>query len=264
MLINPDIARDLLQAAENAGLNASAPPQQEMLDGWLIRLSPGKAKRSRCVNALAQGKLPLDELLARCTLAFERAGLPLVVRITPFTQPADLDQQLASRDWDFFDDTRVMLKAGLDDLGDLGPVTWPEGCELRTVGHAEYAQAVGELRGSSQSAIDAHAERMQQSPVPYVGMLLKRGDTLLACGQFVREGALVGLYDIFTVPEQRGQGLGRSLCTQLLTLAREQGARSAYLQVSADNDGARSVYQRLGFVDGYGYHYRAPDIAKVW
>ncbi|MBT9456374.1 MAG: GNAT family N-acetyltransferase [Burkholderiaceae bacterium] len=261
MLLNTDLTQDLLQAAENAGLNASAPPQQEMLDGWLIRLSPGKAKRSRCVNALAQGKLPLNELLARCTQAFERAGLPLVVRITPFTRPADLDQQLAALGWEFFDDTRVMLKA---DLSDLGKVTWPEGCVLHTVGHAEYAQAVGILRGSSQSAIEAHAERMQQSPVPYVGMLLKRGDELLACGQFVREGALVGLYDIFTVPEQRGQGLGRSLCTQLLGLAREQGARSAYLQVSADNDGARSVYQRMGFVDGYGYHYRTPDLKSVY
>lgn len=261
MLYNTDLTQELLQAAENAGLNASAPPQQEMLDGWLIRLSPGKAKRSRCVNALAQGKLPLNDLLARCKHAFERAGLPLVVRITPFTRPADLDQQLAVLGWEFFDDTRVMLKS---DLGDLGQVAWPEGSVLHTVGHAEYAQAVGTLRDSSQSAIEAHAERMQQSPVPYVGMLLKRGDELLACGQFVREGVLVGLYDIFTVPEHRGQGLGRSLCTQLLSLAREQGARSAYLQVSADNDGARSVYQRMGFVDGYGYHYRTPDLASVY
>ena len=38
---------------EDAGLNASAPPQQRLLDGWLLRFSPGKAKRARCVNALA-------------------------------------------------------------------------------------------------------------------------------------------------------------------------------------------------------------------
>jgi hypothetical protein len=40
-------------AVEDAGLNASAPPQQLWLDGWLVRLCPGKAKRARCVNALA-------------------------------------------------------------------------------------------------------------------------------------------------------------------------------------------------------------------
>jgi hypothetical protein len=34
--------------AERAGLDASAPPQQTDIDGWLIRLSPGKACRWPC------------------------------------------------------------------------------------------------------------------------------------------------------------------------------------------------------------------------
>ena len=36
---------ELALRAELAGLDASAPPQQTDIDGWLIRLSPGKAKR---------------------------------------------------------------------------------------------------------------------------------------------------------------------------------------------------------------------------
>ena len=43
--LNPDFDRKLLIRAEDAGLNASAPPQQLWLDGWLVRFSPGKAKR---------------------------------------------------------------------------------------------------------------------------------------------------------------------------------------------------------------------------
>jgi GNAT superfamily N-acetyltransferase len=261
-VLNPDFSVELLQAAETAGLNASAPPQQEMLDGWLIRLSPGKAKRSRCVNALAQGRLPLDQLLARCQQAFEQAGLPLVLRLTPFSQPADLDEQLAALGWSFFDDTRVMIKP---DLSTLPSVGLPAGCRLQSAGHAEYALAVGQLRGSSSTEIDAHAERMREAPVRYEGMLMMSANNeLLACGQFAREASLVGLYDIFTVPAYRRQGLGERLCISLLSLAREQGARSAYLQVSADNHQARSVYSRLGFADGYSYHYRTPDLASVY
>ncbi|MEE8617035.1 MAG: GNAT family N-acetyltransferase, partial [Roseateles sp.] len=89
--------------AELAGLNASAPPQQTDIDGWLIRLSPGKAKRSRCINALREGALPLDELLARCQRAYDAAGLPLAVRVTPWSQPADLDARLAAKGWGAFD-----------------------------------------------------------------------------------------------------------------------------------------------------------------
>ena len=95
--------------AENAGLDASAPPQQADIDGWLIRLSPGKAKRSRCINALRAGSLPLDDLLARCQQAYDAAGLPLAIRVTPWSQPADLDALLAARGWGSFDAADVMV-----------------------------------------------------------------------------------------------------------------------------------------------------------
>ena len=43
----------LLSWVEDAGINASAPPQQRWEDGWLLRFSPGKAKRARCIQAVA-------------------------------------------------------------------------------------------------------------------------------------------------------------------------------------------------------------------
>ena len=64
----------LLSRVEDAGLNASAPPQQRWLDGWLVRFSPGKAKRARCVNAVAAGRLPLDEKLARARSGVRRSA----------------------------------------------------------------------------------------------------------------------------------------------------------------------------------------------
>ena len=72
---------NLLSRIEDAGLNASAPPQQRLLDGWLLRFSPGKAKRARCVNAIAPGRLPLSEKLSLCEEAYARVGLPLIVRL---------------------------------------------------------------------------------------------------------------------------------------------------------------------------------------
>ena len=54
----------LLSRVEDASLNASAPPQQRWLDGWLVRYSPGKARRARSINAVATGRLPLTQKLA--------------------------------------------------------------------------------------------------------------------------------------------------------------------------------------------------------
>lgn len=236
--------------AELAGLDASTPPQEANIDGWLIRLSPGKAKRSRCINALKQGTLPLDELLARCQQAYDAAGLPLAVRVTPWSQPADLDEHLAAKGWGAFDAADVMV---LDALSpDPAPVA------LQSLDAPAYAALVGALRGSSATAVAAHAERIANAPVAYQGFALNGdNDELLACGQMVVAGDLVGLYDIVSAVQR--QGHGERLCRALLALAHTQGARQAYLQVGSDNAVAQRLYARLGFVFAYRYHYRSPE-----
>jgi GNAT superfamily N-acetyltransferase len=156
-----------------------------------------------------------------------------------------------------FDDTCVMVAT----LGPAQPDPLPAGWRLERLGHADFAAAVGTLRGSPSGQQAAHAERLAASPVPYQGWVLRRADDaeVLACGQTAAEGDLVGLYDVFTQPAVRGQGLARRLCAALLDRARNAGARVAYLQVDADNAPARAIYRRLGFIDAYRYHYRTPD-----
>jgi ribosomal protein S18 acetylase RimI-like enzyme len=126
---------------------------------------------------------------------------------------------------------------------------------------ASYAEVVGMLRGSPPDQRSAHAQRLALSPVPYQGWVLRRPDDgqVLACGQSAAEADLVGLYDVFTHPQARRQGLARRLCSRLLAQAHAAGARVAYLQVDADNDPARAIYRHLGFADAYAYHYRSPD-----
>lgn len=243
----------LLSRVEDAGLNASAPPQQRWVDGWLLRTCPGKAKRARCINALADGRLPLAERLALCEQAYHDAGLPMILRITPFSRPEGLDSQLGHLGLQRFDDTRVMLSTTLPDRGD-DPTVTPE-----AVTNAVYAAAVGALRGSPPEQQAAHAQRLQHAPVPYQGYVLRQDGAVIACAQIAQEFDLVGLYDVHTGTAHRGRGLATSLCTALLALARAHGARAAYLQVDHDNLPARAVYHRLGFRDAYAYHYRTRD-----
>lgn len=243
----------LAHRAELAGLNASTPPQQAKIEGWLIRLSPGKAKRSRCVNPLAAGTIALDDLLARCKASFCAADLPLIIRITPFSQPPDIDAQLEAKGYFSFDAADVMV---LENLPAVSRETTP----LQALDAAAYAELVGTLRTSTAIEIAAQAERVAASPVPYQGFALRdAAGTLLACGQMAWEGTIAGLYDVFTPPEQRGQGHGRRLCEALLQQAAKDGATEAYLQVGSDNEFAKRLYAKLGFRFAYRYHYRSND-----
>ncbi len=256
----------LLSRVEDAGINASAPPQQLWMDGWLLRFNPGKAKRARCINAVADGRLPLDDKLQRAQKAYRDAGLPLVVRITRFTQPLGLDQRLAGLGFTTLDDTRVMVRAVQAAGNDKGerassePPPLATGLRWCSLPAQAYAQAVGALRGAPPEQREAQAQRLSLSPVPYHGLGIQRtiDGTVLACGQFAREGDLVGLYDVYTHPQVRNQGLATMICERLLSVSACEGARHAYLQVEADNSAARSIYTRMGFRDGYAYHYRVP------
>ncbi len=252
--MNPDFDPVLLSRIEDAGLNASAPPQQRWLDGWLVRFSPGKAKRSRCINAVAPGRLSIEDKLALCRPVYDAAHLALHVRVTPFSQPEGLDFRLDALGLERQDDTRVMVCGALHDLPDSAVASE---CRLDRLGHHAFAELVGRFRSSSLAERLAHAERLQDAPVPFQGFaLIGDGGVAVACGQIAIEAELVGLYDVFTAEARRGRGFARALCRQMLDFARNLGARTAYLQVEADNLAARRVYKSLGFGDAYAYYYR--------
>lgn len=249
-----DFDEALLSRIEDAGLNASAPPQQRWLDGWLVRFSPGKAKRARCINAVARGRSPLADKLRQCDAIYRDAGLPMVFRITRFTQPPELDAELALLGFASIDDTRVMV--GPVPPAQAEPSALPPGMAWVSLDARAFAEAVGALRGSPDDQRRAHAERLSMSPVPCRGFAMVLDGGVVACGQLAREADLVGLYDVHTRKDMRGRGLATLLCKRLLSHSSRSGAHTAYLQVDADNAPARRVYRRLGFTDAYAYHYR--------
>jgi ribosomal protein S18 acetylase RimI-like enzyme len=245
----------LMSRVEDAGLNASAPPQQRWLDGWLVRALPGKARRARCINALAPGRLPVAQKMALAAEVYREAGLPMIFRLHRFTVPASLDAELERLGWAVVDHTTVMIRPT---LAGLPPRGLPKGVTFEPLDGPGFAATVGRLRDSSAEHVASHALRLRHSPVPYRGFALRRlaDGHVLACGQYARECALVGLYDVFTDPQARNQGLAGLLCERLLASAANDGAEVGYLQVDAANEPALAVYRRLGFQPAYGYHYR--------
>jgi hypothetical protein len=77
-LLPPELAAagDVLAARiEEAGLNAAQPSEQLLYDGWLLRHSPGKARRARSVNAIADGRQGLQAKIDHCRAFYAQAGL---------------------------------------------------------------------------------------------------------------------------------------------------------------------------------------------
>lgn len=241
---------------EEAGLNAAQSPRQLLVDAWLLRFSPGKARRARSVNAISAGRLSVDQKIELCHRWYARFRLPLLFRVTPFSQPALLDRHLATRGFVAVDETRVMT-ARVPSSADAYAGS---NADVRTVDITQFARAIGALRGSPEKHIRSHEDRLRASPLSDASIrrVVFEGARPLAAGQTVIEGDLAGLYDIVTAPSERGKGLGSAISRALLADAASAGARTASLQVDAGNAPARRIYSKLGFVDRYVYWYRQP------
>jgi N-acetylglutamate synthase len=232
---------------EELTLNSSAPPGQLLYDGWLLRFSPGKAKRARSVNALYPSRLSLEEKLAHCEAVYAERGMPAIFRVSEHTEPG-LDAFLASRGYGAFDFTDVR-HAAIDPSRLSGP-------ELAAPRLEEWFDMVGELRGSPVAHRTAHLARMAALPLAMSGVAVLEDGVPVATGLAVLEDGHVGLFDVVTRESARRRGHGHAIVAALLRWGWNLGARHSYLQVDAGNSPALALYEAFGFARAYGYWYR--------
>jgi GNAT superfamily N-acetyltransferase len=238
---------------EEAGLNALQTQHQLFFDGWLLRLSAGKAKRARSVNPHFGSSLPLAAKIERCERIYAARGLPALFRITPFAKPGDLETALERRGYVVFDPTLVQVVR----LADVPEVARRIDVELATPSTAEFVEIAGELRGSTAEQRAAQLERLAHTPLAMQTVVARIGGRAVACGQAALDDALAGIYDMVTAPAFRGRGAATCIVSALIAWARAQRASHAFLQVNDDNAPALAVYRRFGFATAYTYHYRA-------
>ena len=242
-----------LARIEEAGLNALQTQRQLFYDGWLLRVSPGKAKRARSVNAHFGSRLPLAGKIAWCERLYAQHGLPPLFRMTPFSQPAELEDALAARGYLAFEETLVQALA-MERAPELP--AHDDDVTLATPDARTFAEAAGNLRGSTARQRDAHHERLANSPLQKRFAVVSAGGRVLCAAQIAVEDGLAGVFDVVTAEDARGRGHATLACAALLSWAWQHGAHVAYLQVGADNAPALAIYRKFGFATAYTYHYR--------
>jgi RimJ/RimL family protein N-acetyltransferase len=244
-----------LRRLEEIGLNALQTQRQLFYDGWLLRVSPGRAKRARSVNAYFGSSRPLADKIAYCERIYEAAGLPTLFRMTPFNQPADLEAALAGRGYRAFETTLVQT-APLAVAPEVAPA--PD-VELSAPDVTAFVSAVATMRRSPPEQQAAHLERLRNTPLRRHGVLASIDGVPVASGQAVLDDGMAGIFDVVTGDRHRRRGLATQVVGRLLAWAWSNGAHAAYLQVDGENAPAHAVYRKFGFVTRYTYHYRARE-----
>jgi len=243
----------LLLAVERHSSGAWPAPDVVSLNGWECRFAP--ASKSRRVNSLT----PLEPVKGRFeqTLSVARRlcrerHVACTVRVTPAFQEEDLasltDQGFVQKDTTL---VKILPLGGVAQADPAVRLTAPPHSEWLT--HYAHLTQMGD---AERDVIDSMLSHVQGDMC--LAALSVDGE-VVSLGRSVVRNGLMGIFQIATAPSARRQGYAHRIVQSLLHWGRQQGAMRAYLQVVADNIGARSLYRSMGFKKLYSYTYFVKD-----
>ncbi len=247
----PDREFATVRRFEAAGFRAW-PATSVHYDGtWAVRLSGGHpAKRLNSINPLDPvDDANLTERVARAARRFAAYGRPLTFRISPLAAPA-ISAHLDAAGWSRFGESLVM-RAPLDEAM-VGQAMHQ--IPLKDMGR--FINAAIAIR-SLDPALRPGLSEIISSIQPEAGLfVLEEEGGPVSTAICVHDDDLAGLFEVATAAGRRGQGYGRRTLLSALKWAQARGARTAWLQVDAENETAVGLYRSMGFAEAYRYHYR--------
>lgn len=233
------------------------PAASVQYDGsWLIRLTAGHdSKRLNSVNPLdPSDSRDIGIRLEKAAKRFADYGRPLTVRQTPLTPPP-LVGYMDEHAWPVFSEAIVMM-------ADIPPNDTTESIEhlpLRDVGR--FVDARIEICGES-SRDKAGLSEIINAIKPECGLFLfeAQDEGPIAVSLAVHDNDMAGILQVAVAENVRRQGVGSSIVNASLRWARLRGARTAWLSVESDNEGAIQLYRKFGFKEVYRYSYRRQGV----
>ncbi|MFE5633373.1 GNAT family N-acetyltransferase [Streptomyces sp. NPDC056543] len=231
------------------------PVESEPLGEWTLRAAGGFTRRANSVLPLGDPGLPLDEALARVRDWYGERGLPAYVQTATGAEGTQelLCADLERHGWRSEVSAEVRI-GGLAPVGDLDA----------DVSRVRLARSVDEAwlrRYNRSGTVGPHVlSVLSGGPSVWFASVPGTEDIPAAIGRCVVDGRWAGFMAVEVDPAQRRQGLAKAVMAALARQALDEGASAAWLQVEAENDGARALYEGMGFTVHHHYHhYRATE-----
>lgn len=246
----------LLPVAEIEAACLSAwPAIKTHLDGsWLWRFAQGYTKRSNSVQCLdPDDDEDADRRIARMVALSARNGIPPLFRVTPLAGLRVI-AALGLTGWEAFEQSRVLARR-LDgtDFDVAHPVRLFEPTD------PNWYQTQADMAGLSRTAMDTSLVMLGLIAGEARGVIAYAPGGNPAAAALAVNTGVIGIYvDVVTDATKRRNGYGRAAMQAALNWTRSTGADFAAIQVVANNAPAARLYETLGFVEQYRYHYRRP------
>jgi len=214
--------------------------------GWTLGFDVGVTGRANSVLPNDwTGEVPLTTAIGEVERQYRAHDLPPSFKVSEASLPQGLDGALAAAGYGVQKGTAVME-------GALRAIEFPVRHEVRALDHPspEWCALTGWEGSTARIRI---AERIA-APCAFFMAMADNEAIGTAIGVVRREWAYIS--GLHIIPAKRGRGIGSSVLGFFAQWAAEMGAGRIFLQVEDDNPKARVLYDRLGLVHAYDYHYR--------
>ncbi|WP_328423788.1 GNAT family N-acetyltransferase [Streptomyces sp. NBC_00443] len=229
------------------------PVVSERLGEWELRTASGFTRRANSVLPLGDPGIPLPDALDVVRRWYGDRGLPAYVQTAT---GAEGTQELLCAELERLGWVREVSAEMW--IGALAPVTdRDEGAGVVLAREADEAWlARYQRKGVSEVALRV----LGSGPsVWFATVPSAEGGAPAAIGRCVVDGRWAGFAAVEVDPTLRRQGLATRVMAALARQALDEGASAAWLQVEAENVGAREMYAGMGFAAHHAYHhYRSP------
>lgn len=236
-----------------AGARAWQPVESEPLGEWLLRAAGGFTRRANSALPLGDPAMPVGVALERVRDWYAARGLPAYVQVATGAEGTQerLAAELERHGWAREVTAQVRI-AALAPIGDLDT-------DVSRVALQRTCGAGWLARYQRFTEPGPHVLRVLESgPCVWFASVAGEGETPAAIGRCVVDGRWAGFMAVEVDPAYRRQGLAGAVMTALARRALDEGASAAWLQVEADNEGARALYDGMGFATHHDYHHFRP------
>lgn len=242
---------------ELAAVTARAwqPVESEPLGEWRLRAAGGFTRRANSALPLGDPGMPLGEAFGRVERWYEERGLPAYIQTATGAEGTQetLCAELERHGWRREVTAEVRI-AALAPVGDLD-------ADVTAVRLTREPDEAWLSRYQRFSTPGPHVLRVLGSgPAVWFATVAGEadGEAPAAIGRCVVDGRWAGFMAVEVAPEHRRRGLATSVMAALARRALDGGASAAWLQVEEDNEGARALYDGMGFAAHHRYHHFRP------
>jgi len=228
---------------------------EDRLGRWLLRAADGFTGRANSALPLGSPGLPLATAIGRVRRWYATRGLPTMIAVPyPAGRPraSELDEFLAGQGWALRPGTVTVMTAHAETVARHAP---PRPVQVHVAAEPDDAW-LDRYHFRGQSGLPPAGRQLLVSAPWQAFGSVRAGGQAVAIGRLAVAAGWAGLTAVEVDPRYRRRGLAAALTARLAAMAVGRGAASLFLQVEDGNDAARRLYERAGFADHHGYHYR--------